>query len=179
MSPSAERDPLTPPTCAPDLVAALAATGQTVASAESLTAGLFAATLAGVPGASAVLRGGVIVYATELKAQLAGVPQEVLDRDGPVAPTTARALAAGVRERCAATWGIGLTGVAGPDPQDGRPVGTVYIGIAGPEGTDVVELAAQGDRWAIRSGTTRRALSELLDRVRGQGGADADLEPPG
>lgn len=166
MPASAEPDPLTPTTCAAELVAALAAAGQTVAAAESLTAGLFAATLAGVPGASAVLRGGVIVYATDLKAELAGVPQGLLDRDGPVAPTTACALAQGARERCGATWGVGLTGVAGPDPQDGHPVGMVYIGISGPDGTDVVELAAPGDRWAIRSGTTGRALSELLARVR-------------
>ena len=92
------------------LVAALVECGQTVASAESLTAGLFAATVADVPGASAVLRGGLIVYATELKASLAGVPSGELDRNGPVHPDTARALADGARTRCGADWGIGSSG---------------------------------------------------------------------
>src|SRR3954447_22237457 len=89
---------------------------ETVAAAESLTAGLFCATLASVPGASATLRGGVVVYATDLKRALAGVPADVLAAHGPVSPETAAALADGVRGRCGATWGIGLTGVAGPDP---------------------------------------------------------------
>jgi putative competence-damage inducible protein len=86
--------------------------------------------VATVPGASAVLRGGVVVYATELKASLGGVPRDVLDADGAVAPTTARYLAAHIRETCGATLGVALTGVAGPEPQEGKPVGQVFIGIA-------------------------------------------------
>ena len=85
--------------------------------------------LTGVPGASAVYRGGLITYATDLKATLAGVSAVTLERDGPVAPTTAAELAIGAARRCAADWGLAVTGVAGPDPQDGHPVGQVFVGI--------------------------------------------------
>lgn len=147
------------------LVAALAERGETVASAESLTAGLFAATIADVPGASAVLRGGLIVYATDLKASLAGVPSDELERNGPVHPDTARALADGARSRCGADWGVGLTGVAGPSEQDGVPVGTVHLGFSGPLGTSVTTLRFDGDRARVRRGAVEDALRELLERV--------------
>ncbi|MCA0158457.1 CinA family protein [Tsukamurella sp. M9C] len=155
------------------LVAALAERGETVASAESLTAGLFAATVADVPGASAVLRGGLIVYATDLKASLAGVPSGELERNGPVHPGTARALADGARTRCGADWGVGLTGVAGPTEQDGVPVGTVHLGISGPSGTSVTTLQLDGDRANVRRGTVEAALRELTARV------SANREPSG
>ena len=116
-----------------ELVEVLGAAGQTVAAAESLTAGLFTAAVASVPGSSAVLRGGLVVYATDLKATLAGVDPDRLATDGPVSASTAVALALGARSRCGADWGVGLTGVAGPSEQDGHPVGTVFLGIAGPE----------------------------------------------
>jgi nicotinamide-nucleotide amidase len=144
---------------------ALLARGETVAAAESLTAGLFCATLAEVPGASATLRGGAVVYATDLKAVLVGVPRELLVRHGAVSPETAAALADGVRERCTATWGVGLTGVAGPDPADGHAPGRVYLGIAGPPGTDVVRLDLPGDRQAVRTGAVTAAMTALLDRL--------------
>lgn len=144
---------------------ALLARRETVAAAESLTAGLFCATLATVPGASATLRGGVVVYATELKTALAGVPADLLAAHGPVSPQTAEALADGVRDRCAAHWGVGLTGVAGPDPVDGHAPGRVYVGIAGPAGTDVVELDLPGDRAAVRAGTVAAAMEQLLARL--------------
>ena len=105
----------------------LCGTGETLAVAESLTGGLLAATLVDVPGASQVFRGGLVVYATDLKATLAGVPAELLDERGPVDPDVAVALADGARERCGADWGLATTGVAGPDPQDGMAVGTVYV----------------------------------------------------
>jgi nicotinamide-nucleotide amidase len=146
---------------------ALLERAETVAAAESLTAGLFCATLATVPGASATLRGGVVVYAAELKTALAGVPPELLAHQGPVSPETAAALAEGVRLRCAATWGVGLTGVAGPDPVDGHGPGRVYLGIAGHGRTDVVELDLPGDRAAVRTGAVDAALAELLARVAG------------
>ncbi|MFC9790764.1 CinA family protein [Rhodococcus sp. NPDC127528] len=160
-------DPLTDGTESAELVAALTARGQTVAAAESLTAGLLTATIAGVPGASVVLRGGLVVYATDLKASLAGVDRRVLDRDGPVAESTAGELARGAVARCGADWGVGLTGVAGPDLQDGRAVGTVFLGIAGPDGLRVGELDLPGDRWAIRTGAVHAAVSALLARVLG------------
>lgn len=155
-------DPLVDGAPVAELVSALNAAGQTVATAESLTAGLLAATVAGVPGASAVLRGGVIVYATDLKSRLACVDDALLRADGPVAASTAEQLAVGAREQCRADWGVGLTGVAGPDSQDGHPVGTVYLGLAGPRHSEVVRLKLHGDRWTIRLGAVHSAVRELL-----------------
>nr|WP_280267815.1 CinA family protein [Nocardia wallacei] len=148
----------------------------TVATAESLTAGLLAATIAGVPGASSVLRGGLIVYATDLKHTLAGVSEHTLTADGPVAASTAEQLAVGARTVCAADWGLGLTGVAGPEPQDGRPVGTVFLGLAGPEGTEVLRLKLSGDRWTIRMDAVRAAVGEL---VRSLGPPTSGNQPGG
>ncbi|WP_068276412.1 CinA family protein [Aldersonia kunmingensis] len=159
-------DPLAAAIPARELVHALATAQQTVATAESLTAGLLSATIAGVPGASAVLRGGIVAYATDLKNTLAGVDRAVLDAEGPVSAATAEQLAVGAMVNCGADWGIGLTGVAGPDMQDGRPVGTVFLGLAGPGGTEVVRLQLDGDRWAIRLGAVRAAVVELTERVR-------------
>jgi nicotinamide-nucleotide amidase len=144
---------------------ALLARGETVAAAESLTAGLFCATLATVPGASATLRGGLVVYATELKSALAGVPADLLAAHGPVSSQTAAALADGVRARCAANWGIGLTGVAGPDPVDGHGPGRVYLGLAGADGTDVVQLDLPGGRAEVRAGAVAAAMQHLLARI--------------
>jgi nicotinamide-nucleotide amidase len=147
------------------LVRELRTRGESVAAAESLTAGLFCATVAQVPGASAVLRGGVVVYATDLKTVLAGVPAGLLAVHGPVSPETADALAAGVRERCTATWGIGLTGVAGPDPVDGHAPGRVYLGISDGRRTEVAELDLPGDRDAIRRAAVDAAVAGLLGRL--------------
>lgn len=148
-------------TPAPDLVRTLTSRRETVAFCESLTAGLASATVATVPGASTVLRGGLVTYATELKSTLAGVPEKVLDSHGPVAAVTARHMARGARERCSATWGVALTGVAGPDPQDGHPVGEVHIAVSGPSRTvsspaaEILANAADGDGAAP---TTQFAL---------------------
>jgi nicotinamide-nucleotide amidase len=156
------------------LHAALRARGQTVAAAESLTAGLFCATLASVPGASATLRGGAVVYATDLKTTLAGVPADLLAAHGPVSEPTAAALAEGIRERCGATWGIGLTGVAGPDPVDGHGPGRVYVGVSDGARTEVLRLDLTGDRAAVRTGAVRAAVDALLDRL----GVGKDGPPP-
>ena len=149
-----------------DLVARLRELGQTVATAESLTAGMVAAELASVPGASAVLRGGLIVYATELKAQLAGVDRQLLAERGAVDPDVAAQLAEGARDRCGATWGLGLTGVAGPDPQDGVAPGTVYLAVAGPGATGVKRVRLSGDRQDVRTGSVTAALEMLRDCLR-------------
>lgn len=143
------------------LVAALAARGQTLAVAESLTGGLLAATIVDVPGASRVFRGGLVVYASDLKIRLAGVPAELVAERGVVDPDVAAALADGVRERCGTDWGLGTTGVAGPDPLDGAPVGTVYVACAGPDGTRVRTLRLPGDRAAIRRAAVGAALDLL------------------
>lgn len=148
------------------VLAALVAAGATVAVAESLTGGLLTAALTEPAGASKAVRGGLVVYATELKAVLAGVPVPLLDAEGPVSPDVAAALAAGARDRLGATYGLGVTGVAGPDPQGGRPVGTVYVGLAGPGSGTVRELMLSGDRAAIRAGTVAAALDLLLLALR-------------
>ncbi len=150
------------------LVADLTVRGQSVATAESLTAGLLAATLAGVPGASAVLRGGLVTYLEDTKISLAGVAPQLLDAVGPVAEATARALAVGARQRCASTWGVGLTGVAGPEPHGGHPVGTVFLGLAGPVDTEVVELRLAGSRWDIRLAAAHQAIARLRALVEQQ-----------
>jgi nicotinamide-nucleotide amidase len=115
-----------------------------------------------------VLRGGLVTYVEETKIALAGVPPQVLEAVGPVAVPTARALAVGARQRCAATWGVGLTGVAGPEPHGGHPVGTVFLGLAGPVDTAVVELHLSGSRWDIRSAAVAAAIAELRALVEGQ-----------
>ena len=143
------------------LIADLTARGETVATAESLTAGLLAATLAGVPGASLVLRGGLVTYTVETKITLAGVPSALLDDVGPVAAPTEVALAEGARDRCEATWGIGLTGVAGPEPHGGHQVGTVFLGLAGRGPSEAVELHLDGSRWDIRLAAVHQAVRRL------------------
>lgn len=135
--------------------------GATVAVAESLTGGLLTAALTDTPGASVTVRGGLVVYATPLKASLAGVPAPLLEERGAVDPDVALALARGVRSRLGATYGLGVTGVAGPDPQDGRDVGTVFLALAGPEDETVAERALSGDRAEIRAGAVRAALDVL------------------
>ena len=112
------------------VLARLGAAGHTLAVAESLTGGLLAASLTDVPGASAVFRGGVCAYATDLKSALLDVPQDVVGAAGVVSGEVARAMARGARGRLAATYALGTTGVAGPDEQEGRPVGTVFVAVA-------------------------------------------------
>lgn len=162
------------------LVAILIAGERTVATAESLTAGLLAAVLAEIPGVSAVLRGGIVCYAADLKHSLAGVDDDLLRRRGPVDPEVARQLAHGARQRCDAQIGIGLTGVAGPDPQDGLPPGTVFVAAewatgdaTGPgSGTSTVLLRelvpgpAAASRWEIRAAAVRAAIELLEDLAR-------------
>jgi nicotinamide-nucleotide amidase len=152
------------------LVRELTARGLTIAAAESLTGGQLTAELTRVPGASAVVLGGAVVYATELKHTLLGVDGSLLEAEGPVHPEVARQLASGVRERLAvagrpADLGVATTGVAGPDPQGGRPVGTVYVGIASAAGVRAVELRLDGDRASIRADTVERAVAELVEEL--------------
>jgi len=149
------------------LLAALRARGWTVATAESLTGGLVAATLVDVPGASRSFRGGVVAYATDVKASVVGVDPALLAEHGAVHPEVARQLAERVRPVVGADVGLGTTGVAGPDPQDGRPPGTVHVAVATPEGTVVRTLALAGDRAAIRAATCAAVLRAALSAVGG------------
>jgi len=149
-------------------LAVLAENSLTLATAESLTGGLIGELLTSVPGASASYLGGVISYATRLKHTLAGVPSATLDALGPVAEQTAAAMATGVAGRCGADWGLAVTGVAGPEPQDGHPVGQVFVGLARPATgwSAVRELRLTGDRATIRWETATTALALLVDAVR-------------
>jgi nicotinamide-nucleotide amidase len=144
----------------------LAERGETLAVVESLTGGLLAATIVDVAGVSSVFRGGLVVYATELKESLAGVPGALLAARGPVDPDVAIALAQGGRQRCGADWCLATTGVAGPEPQNGRPVGLVFVAVAGPRGAEVRRLQLSGGRARIRVLTVTEALRLLLDQLR-------------
>jgi nicotinamide-nucleotide amidase len=143
----------------------LRAGGQTVAVAESLTGGLLAAALTDVPGASAAFRGGMVTYVTELKAVLLGVDARMLARHGAVYPPVAVAMADGVRTRLGATYGLATTGVAGPEPADGQPVGTAHIAVSVADDTVVRTIALTGDRQQIRRLTVEHALGLLLGRL--------------
>jgi nicotinamide-nucleotide amidase len=151
------------------LVRLLTARGETLVVAESLTGGLVAAELTAVPGASKVFRGSVTAYATDLKEQLLGVDGGLLAERGAVDATVALQMARGVRGALGAHWGLATTGVAGPEPQDGRPVGTVFVALAGPSDQEhVTELRLNGDRAEIRMETVRSVLKLLLRQLSGE-----------
>lgn len=149
------------------VLAALAARGWSIAVAESLTGGALVSALVDVPGASAHVRGGVVAYATDVKRDVLGVEAELLRTEGAVDPEVARQMAEGVRRRLRADVGVATTGVAGPDPQDGRPVGTVYIAVVTPQGASATGGvgAAAGSRSEIRATTVRQALELLLEAL--------------
>lgn len=152
--------------------------GETLATVESLTGGLLAAAIVEIAGVSSIYRGGLVVYATELKATLAGVPEDLLAARGPVDPDVAVALAEGGRRRCGADWGLATTGVAGPEPQDGKPVGLVYVAVVGPAGTEVRQLDLDGGRDHIRTAAVIEALRLLAERIQVAGDAEA-ADPAG
>ena len=152
-------------TAAAETVDALRAAGATVATAESLTGGLVCATLVSVPGASDVVRGGVVAYAAEVKIAVLGVDETLVTERGTVDAEVAAQMAAGVRDRLGATYGISTTGVAGPGPSEGKPAGTVHVAVAGPHGVETRLLALSGDRDQIRSETVDALLSWLVARL--------------
>jgi nicotinamide-nucleotide amidase len=145
----------------------LASRGETLAKAESLTGGLIGSLITDVPGASASYLGGAITYATSVKGTLAAVPDAVLRADGPVAETTAGAMARGIAARCGADWGLAVTGVAGPEAQDDHPVGEVYVAVAHLATGTVLHrrLDLAGDRGTIRRQTAHSALQFLADAL--------------
>ena len=141
-----------------DVVHALADAGLTVAMGESLTAGLVAARLADVPGASAVLHGGVVAYQNAVKTGLLGVPEDLLARVGAVDADVARRMALGARAALGTDVGVATTGVAGPEPHQGQPVGTVWLGLAVPDADasalDVLAASATARPPRSSSGST-------------------------
>ena len=151
------------------IVTLLTERGQTVAVAESLTGGLLAAALVEVPGASVVFRGGIVAYATDLKSALLGVPVSLLEHYGAVHADVASAMAEGVRKRLDATFGVATTGVAGPDPADGQPVGTVHIAASGQLSTVQRGLSLAGGRRSIRDQAVQQSLLLLQGMLEAQG----------
>jgi len=175
------------------VVAALRSAGLTVAVAESLTAGQVSARLADVPGASAVLRGGVVSYATDVKASVLGVDAALLGASGPVQPEVARQMARGVRALLGADVGVATTGVAGPGPQDGHPAGTVFVAVTCSDGVEmdphsppeievserVLELSLPGERAQVRIAATTAALDLVLAVLAARRPGVAEITPPG
>jgi len=157
------------------VVALLAAQGRTLAVAESLTGGALASRIVSVPGASAVLRGAVVAYATDLKTSLLGVDEALLAARGAVDAEVARRMADGARARLGADVGVSTTGVAGPTPQDGKVPGAVFVAVSTESGTHVRAAQLSGDRSAVRRGAVDLALDLLAGEVGGEPRASADL----
>ena len=150
-------DPLAP------LVAGLRGRGLTLATAESLTAGAVAARLGAVPGVSAVLRGGVVAYATEVKADVLGVDTALLRAGGPVQAEVAAQMALGAAREMGADVALATTGVAGPGPADGFPEGTFHVACAGPAGVRTRSWRAAGTRPVVREAACAAAIALLWD----------------
>lgn len=148
------------------LIDRLRARGLTVGTAESLTGGMVAAALTSVPGASAVVCGGIIAYTHDMKSRVLGVDSALLASAGAVDPRVALAMAEGACRVLGCELGLATTGVAGPDPSDGKPVGTVHIAACmSAEDRQVREVASlqlAGDREAIRTATVREVLGLAL-----------------
>lgn len=156
----------------------LAGAGASLATAESLTGGRLAAAVTAVPGASASYLGGVVTYATALKESLLGVSHDLVEQYGVVSAECARAMAAGCRSATGATYAVATTGVAGPDSQEGKPVGTVYVGIAGPGVDTALTMELVGDRHQIQDRTCREALSALCGILRALASETGGEQPP-
>lgn len=144
------------------LVAELREQRLTLAVAESVTGGALASAIVAVPGASTVFVGGIVAYATRLKAELLGVDADLLEREGAIHPAVAEQMATGVRDRTGADVGLATTGAAGPDPQDGHAPGEVWVALATAESVTSTRLDLAGDRSAVRRGAVDAALALAL-----------------
>lgn len=139
-----------------------------MATAESLTGGRLGMLLTETPGASATYVGGVVAYATRLKGSLLGVPDPLVAAHGVVSAECALAMARGVRDLTGATYAVSTTGVAGPDRQEGKPPGTVFVGLVGDEVASALALELVGSREEIRERTCAEALSALAAMLHGK-----------
>ena len=160
----------------PDLIAHLAAESVTVATAESVTGGRLIAALTSVAGSSVVVRGSVVAYSSDVKTAMLGVDPTVLADQGPVCVDVAEQMAEAVRDRLGATFGVSTTGEAGPASASGRPVGTVFIAVAGPRGTTTLRLDVVGTREEIQQGAVAGAL-RMLAEAQASGGSGIGLSP--
>jgi nicotinamide-nucleotide amidase len=147
------------------VILAAVAKGLTIATAESLTAGMVSAALATVPGASGALQGAVVSYQNDVKSGLLGVDASLLERNGAVDPQVACEMAEGARRCLDADIAVATTGAAGPEPHGGKPVGTVYVGVATEAGSHAAAFSFAGDRASIREQAREAALSALLAAV--------------
>ncbi|MDX9976048.1 MAG: CinA family protein [FCB group bacterium] len=144
----------------------LGVTHATVATAESCTGGLVAHRITNIAGSSSYFLGGVVTYSNEAKERLLDVPRADLEAHGAVSDPVARAMAEGARKTFGAEWGIGITGIAGPGGGTAqKPVGLVYIAVAGPAGVQVSENRFQGSREHIKAQSAERALGLLLEQL--------------
>lgn len=142
--------------------------GQTLATCESLTAGALAARIADIPGASAVLQGGLVTYSADLKTSLARVDADVISQYGVVSAECARAMAAGARIVCESDWAVSLTGVAGPGAADGHASGDVYIAVAGPKmenGESAFYQWPDVSRAQVRGNAVDAAIQLLYEKI--------------
>jgi nicotinamide-nucleotide amidase len=140
-----------------------------VATAESLTGGRLADVLSEAPGSSDTFVGGVVSYATDVKRNVLGVSDETVERYGVVSAECAEEMAAGARRLVNADYAVSTTGVAGPTTQDDKPVGLVYVGVAGPGGVTSRRFEMEGDRAAIREKVVKAAVDLVLEVVTGAG----------
>lgn len=152
-------------TSAEDLIELLAARQLTIATAESLTGGLVCAALTSVPGASEVVQGGIVAYATKLKAKILDVDEQLLGAEGPVSPMVAQQMAEGAAQRMGAAVAVSTTGVAGPEPQGGKEVGKVFIACTYAGNTAVEELSLHGSREEIREQTVLATLKLAIETI--------------
>ncbi|MGO1182650.1 MAG: CinA family protein [Micrococcaceae bacterium] len=150
-------------TTAAEVVELLIAHGRTIATAESLTAGAVAARLADVSGASRTLRGGVVAYQNDIKANLLGVDRERLESHGAVDEQVSLQMADGARRQLGADMGVATTGVAGPHPHQGQPAGTVWIAVVAEEARRAQLYRFEGDRAAVRQATVDAALQLIVE----------------
>jgi nicotinamide-nucleotide amidase len=141
--------------------------GETIATLESLTGGLLADELTNVSGASRYVQGGAITYSNDAKIRM-GVKPETIATHGAVSSETALEMAIAAKEKFGTTWGVSTTGVAGPDPSEGKPVGTLFIGIAGPDGAEAYALPTAGDRRTIKERAALNALGQLWRQLTEQ-----------
>ena len=147
------------------VIAALRDNSLTVAACESLTGGMICSTLVDVPGASAVVRGGLVTYQTDTKTVLAGVPAGLIAEKGVVSAEVARAMAEGVRLRLGVDIAVSATGMASPGASDEPPAGTVYIGLSTMNDTEALPLHLTGSRQEIRRQSVEAALQPILSAV--------------
>lgn len=156
-------------TLASALHAELFGRSQMLATAESLTGGRLGDVMSAAPGASDTYLGGVVSYATEVKHQVLGVSEATIEQHGVVSAECAEEMAVGVRDLVGADWGVSTTGVAGPAQQEGKPVGLVFIGVAGPGVVRSERFDFDGERAEIREKVVKAAIDLVLECVRGAG----------